>query len=159
MTKLPYRATADVSDETEAAAVADPIFTRYGARERYAGPITTLKIFEDNKLVRTVLSEDGEGRVLVVDGGGSTRCALVGDNLAQLASDNGWAGIVVFGCIRDSLEIAAIDIGVHALGTHPKKTVKRGEGQRDLEVTFAGVTFSPGHHLYADSDGVVVVEP
>ncbi|MEQ9501659.1 MAG: ribonuclease E activity regulator RraA [Deltaproteobacteria bacterium] len=158
MTDLAYRATADVSDEAgDAALVADPMFTRYGARERYAGRIATLKIFEDNKLVRTVLSRPGQGRVLVVDGGGSRRCALVGDNLAKLARDQGWAGIVVFGCIRDTLEIGAIDIGIHALGAHPKKTKKRGEGIEEEPVTFAGVTFCRGDALYADSDGIVVI--
>ncbi len=158
MTVLPYRATADVSDEAgDAALVVDPGFSSFGARERYAGPIATLKIFEDNQLVRTVLGRPGDGRVLVVDGGGSLRCALLGDNLAQLASDQGWAGVVVYGCIRDALEIRGIDIGVHALGVHPRKTKKRGEGIEDEPVTFGGVTFVPGDRLYADSDGIVVV--
>jgi len=121
-----------------------------------AGPIATLKLFEDNTLVRKALEQPGSGRVLVVDGGGSTRCALVGDRLATLAKDNGWAGIIVYGCIRDSAVIAGIEVGVKAIGTTPRKSVKRGEGQQDIAVTFGGVTFEPGAHLYADADGVVV---
>ena len=148
--------TADICDEVDDAEVAAPIFRSFGARDAFGGPITTVKVFEDNVLVRKALEEAGAGRVLVVDGGGSRRCALVGDRLAALARDNGWAGVIVYGCIRDSAPIAAIDVGVHALGTHPKKSVKRGEGQRDIAVTFAGVTFAPGAFVYADADGVVV---
>lgn len=149
--------TPDLCDAHEdVVRVADPGFLAYGGQARFHGEIVTLKIFEDNTLVRTLLESDGTGKVLVVDGGGSKRCALVGDQLALLAVKNGWAGIVVYGCIRDSAEIAGMAIGIKALGTHPKKSVKRGVGERDLRVTFHGVTFVPGEHLYADEDGIVV---
>jgi regulator of ribonuclease activity A len=117
-----------------------------------------VKVFEDNVLVREALETDGQGRVLVVDGGGSTRCALVGDRLAQLAYENGWTGIVVDGCIRDSEEISRIPVGVKARHAVPKKSAKRGIGERDVPVRFAGLTFTPGHYLYADPDGVVVAD-
>jgi regulator of ribonuclease activity A len=136
--------------------VADPLFRNYGGAPRFCGPIATLKLHEDNSLVRTALEEPGNGRVLVIDGGGSLRCALVGDQLAVLARKNGWAGIVVNGCIRDSVEIGNMDIGIKALNTNPRKSVKKGAGDRDIAVTFAGVTFRPGEFVYADEDGVLV---
>jgi regulator of ribonuclease activity A len=117
---------------------------------------TTLKVFEDNSLVRESLEQPGEGRVLVIDGGGSLRCALLGGNLAALAEKNGWAGIVVFGAVRDTRELRAAKVGIKGLAPHPRKSDKRGQGQRDLPVTFGGVTFRSGEHLYADEDGVVV---
>jgi regulator of ribonuclease activity A len=149
--------TTDLSDEfpTEVRACA-PIFKDYGARRRFAGPIATIKCFEDNSRVRDLVAERGEGRVLVIDAGGSTRRAVLGDLLAKAAVDNGWAGFVIYGCIRVSAAIDAMALGVKALGTHPLKTDKRGEGQRDLAVSFADVTFQPGHWLYADEDGVIV---
>jgi regulator of ribonuclease activity A len=118
----------------------------------------TVKVFEDNSLVRSALEESGEGRILVVDGGGSMRCALLGDQLAELAEENDWAGVIVNGCIRDSAAIAEIPIGVKAIGVHPLKSVKRGVGERDIPVRFAGVTFLPGHYIYADEDGLLVSE-
>lgn len=136
--------------------IADPMFSDFGGRLDFAGPISTVKCFEDNSLVRAALEEPGEGRVLVVDGGGSDRCALLGDNLAQLAVDNDWAGVMVFGCIRDSAEIGEMPVAVKALATHPKKSDKRNTGERDVKVRFAGVTFDVGAWLYADADGVVV---
>lgn len=149
--------TADLCDQyPDEVQVAAPLFTSYGGMRAFGGKIVTVKVFEDNVLVRAALAEPGQGQVLVVDGGGSLRCALVGDQLAQLAQTNGWAGILVYGCIRDAAAIAGIAIGVKALNTHPLKSVKRGEGQRDLPVTFAAVTFQPGHYLYADDDGVIV---
>ena len=148
--------TADLCDEHDDVEVAAPVFRDFGGRAAFGGPISTIKIFEDNVLVRKALEEPGERRVLVVDGGGSMRCALLGDRLASLAHDNGWAGVIVYGCIRDSAPIRQIDVGVKALATHPKKSTKRGEGQRDVNVTFAGVTFRPGAFVYADEDGVVV---
>ena len=152
-------ATADLSDEygDEVRALL-PGFVDYGGRRRFCGPVATLKVHEDNSLVREALAQRGEGRVLVVDGGGSMRCALLGDNLARLGSDNGWAGVVISGCIRDSAAIAGIDLGVKALGTHPARSHKRGEGQRDIPVSFAGVTIAPGMHLYADEDGMLISE-
>ena len=151
--------TADLYDEFgEQLGVAAPVFGNYGGRDAFGGPIVTVKVFEDNTLVRRALEEAGEGRVLVIDGGGSLRCALVGDLLAKLGVDNGWAGIVVNGCIRDSAAIADLDIGVKALATNPRKSVKRGEGQRDIPVHFAEVGFMPGVYVYADLDGLVVSE-
>lgn len=149
--------TADLCDENPQAAVLELEMRDYGGVVVFEGPVSTLRLHEDNKLVGEALREAGQGRVLVVDGGGSRRCALVGDNLAQRAVDNGWAGIVVYGCIRDAEQIGTIGIGLKALGTHPRKTVKRGEGQRDEPVRFGGLTIRPGDQLYADRDGVVVV--
>lgn len=153
--------TPDLCDEFESELgrslrVVAPMFKRYGGRAAFSGRIATLKLFEDNSLVRTAFAEDGKGKVLVIDGGGSLRCALVGDQLAILAQKNGWEGVVVYGCIRDSVDIGGIDIGVRALDTHPQKSIKRNIGERDLAVTFGGVTFHPGEHLYADEDGILV---
>ncbi len=149
--------TADLCDQFESELrICAPMFRSYGGRTSFGGPITTLKLFEDNGLVRKALEAPGNGRVLVVDGGGSMRRALVGDQIAALAVKNGWAGIVVYGCIRDSAAIGEMDLGVFALGTHPLKTVKRNEGQADLTVSFGGIDLVPGHHLYADGDGVIV---
>ncbi len=152
--------TADLCDEHgDRVHVVSPMgFRSLGGRPSLGGPITTLKAFEDNTLVRTALEEPGNGRVLVVDGGGSMRCAMVGDQLAALGVENGWAGILVYGCIRDSAAISAMDIGVFALGTHPRKTIKKGVGERDIPVTFGGQTFTPGHFVYADADGVILSE-
>lgn len=149
--------TADLSDAQEdKVAIAEPVFADFGGEIMFHGQIKTLKIFEDNSLVRKCVSEPGEGKVLVVDGGGSMRCALLGGNLAALAAQNKWAGIVIFGCIRDSEEIGAEFLGVKALGTHPRKTPKNGVGEEDVRVHFADVTFEPGHYLYADEDGMLV---
>ena len=153
--------TPDLCDEFEAdlgksVRVVAPMFQRYGGRTSFSGEIVTLKIFEDNSLVREAFGEDGTGKVLVIDGGGSMRCALVGDQLAILAQKNGWEGVVVYGCIRDSGDINGIDIGVRALNTHPQKSIKKGVGDRGIAVTFGGVTFNPGEYLYADEDGVLV---
>lgn len=152
-------ATADLCDEhIDKLQVAEPIFRDYGAECMFEGEIHTLKVFEDNTLVRAALEKDGTGKVLVVDGGGSLRCALVGDNLAALAIKNGWRGIVVYGCIRDSKPIGTMKVGVKALNTNPTKSIKRNEGQENITVRFAGVEFKPGGYLYADEDGIVVSE-
>lgn len=161
MTPTPALATTDLcdaySDEADAALrVATPMFRSFGGRQRFGGVVTTLKLFEDNVLVRNALSEDSDGGVLVVDGGGSMRCALLGDRLAELGRDHGWSGVLVYGCVRDSAELAGIDLGVQALNTHPRKSVKKGSGERNVSVTFAGITIQPGDWLYADEDGVVV---
>lgn len=136
--------------------VVAPMFRRFGKRTAFAGQVVTLKIFEDNSLVREILGQNGKGKVLVIDGGGSLRCALVGDQLALLAQKNGWEGIIVYGCIRDSADIDDIDIGVRAINTHPLKSVKKGVGDAGIAVTFGGVTFIPGEWIYADEDGLVV---
>ncbi|MGB1800409.1 MAG: ribonuclease E activity regulator RraA [Gammaproteobacteria bacterium] len=150
-------ATADLYDEHEEnLQIATPMFNDYGGKKSFSGPASTVKVFEDNSLVRAALEEPGKGRVLIVDGEASLRCALVGDMLAILARDNGWQGIVVYGCIRDSAVIADIDIGVKALNTNPRKSVKKGVGERDVRVAFADVTINPGDYIYADEDGVVI---
>ena len=150
-------ATTDLSDAHPDAAVAAPIFRDFGGRTAFHGQVKTIKVFEDNALVRSTLETPGEGRVLVVDGGGSDRCALVGGNLGVLGVKNGWAGIVVFGYIRDSAEIATQAIGVKALGLHPKKSEKGlHSAVSDKPVSFARVTFRNGDWLYADADGIVV---
>lgn len=152
-------ATADLCDELgPRARVAEPLFRDFGGRRSFHGTIATVRVFEDNVLVREALSEPGRGRVLVVDGAGSLRCALLGGMLARMAHENGWAGVVVYGAIRDSAEIPAIPVGLRSLAACPRRSGKGGEGQRDVPVTFAGVTFEPGHALYADPDGIVVVD-
>ncbi|PKO87026.1 MAG: ribonuclease activity regulator protein RraA [Betaproteobacteria bacterium HGW-Betaproteobacteria-10] len=153
--------TPDLCDQFEAelgktVRVVAPMFQRYGKRTSFSGTIVTLKIFEDNTLVREAFAENGQGKVLVIDGGGSLRCALVGDQLAILAQKNGWEGVLVYGCIRDSGDINGIEIGVRALNTHPQKSIKKGAGDRNIAVSFGGVTFNPGDCLYADEDGVLV---
>jgi regulator of ribonuclease activity A len=132
------------------------LFRDFGGRRRFAGSITTVKAHEDNVLVRAALEQPGGGRVLVIDGGGSLRCALLGDQLAALAHENGWVGIVVNGASRDAEAVGTIDIGVKALATCPRKSAKKGWGERDVPVTFGGVTFAPGEWLAADADGIVV---
>lgn len=152
-------ATTDLSDAHPEAQVCEPLFGDFGGRLAFHGAIKTLKVFEDNALVRSTLETPGDGRVLVVDGGGSLRCALVGGNLGALGVKNGWAGIVVNGCIRDSEELGGQDIGVKALATHPRKSEKgMHSAQADKAVVFAGVSFKPGAWLYADADGIVVSE-
>jgi len=149
--------TTDLYDANEGrVAVVEPMFRAYGGRARFAGQVVTLKVYEDNTRVREMLAEPGQGKILVVDGGGSKRCALLGDQIAELAVKNGWEGVVVYGCIRDSVAINALDIGVRALDTNPKKTVKRNEGQRDLVLAFGAVEFVPGHWLYVDEDGLLL---
>lgn len=153
---MTFHTTDLCDDHGDRVQVADPLFRHFGRRVRFAGPIATLKVFEDNSLVRSTLETAGHGRVLVIDGGGSTRCALVGGQLGELAVQNGWSGIVVWGCVRDTVELDVQDVGIRAIGTHPRKSVKRGEGTYDGVLQFAGVRFLPGHWLYADEDGIVV---
>ena len=137
--------------------VAEPIgLLSFGGRSEFHGQIETVQCFEDNTFVRATLEKDGTGKVLVVDGDGSNRCALLGDNIAGLAHKNGWNGMIVFGYIRDSVAVSAIDIGVIALGTTPKKSAKDNLGTVNLTVRFADVDFVPGEFVYVDEDGVVV---
>jgi regulator of ribonuclease activity A len=136
-------------------AVLPPIFKAFGKQMNFHGPATTLKVFEDNALVRATLETEGLGHVLVVDGGGSLRCALVGGQLGLLAEKNGWAGIVVNGCIRDSVEIDACNVGVRAIALHPQKAAKKGVGERNIRLSIAGVAIEPGDWIYADADGVL----
>ncbi|XP_068666044.1 putative 4-hydroxy-4-methyl-2-oxoglutarate aldolase 2 isoform X2 [Aristolochia californica] len=161
MAALPL-ATAEVCDaNTHLISSGDlralqPILKIYGRRQVFSGPIVTLKVFEDNVLVREFLEEKGHGRVLVVDGGGSLRCAILGGNPVQQAQNNGWAGIVVNGCIRDVDEINGCDIGVRALGSHPFKANKKGMGERHVPINVAGTRICDGEWLYADTDGILV---
>lgn len=136
--------------------VLQPLLKNFGGIHAFGGPISTVKCHEDNSLVKTALDEPGHGRVLVVDGGGSLRRALLGDLLAQKAVSNGWAGVIVYGCIRDVDVIATLALGVQAIAANPQKTDKRNEGQRDVRVSFGGVDFMPGEFVYADNNGVIV---
>lgn len=153
--------TADLCDAHDAAIeagalrVVPPLLRDFGGLARFAGPVTTLRVHEDNALVRASLETPGDGRVLVVDGGGSLRTALLGGNLGALAQDNGWAGVIVHGCVRDTVEIAACRVGVRALGACPRKPRKAGEGARDVPVAVCGVPVQPGDWCYADEDGVL----
>jgi regulator of ribonuclease activity A len=150
--------TADLVDEHgEALQSCDLQLRQFGGRRRFHGPIRTVACFEDNALVRQVLSEPGDGAVLVVDGGGSLHTALVGDLIAGLAQANGWAGVVVHGAVRDTEALGGLDIGIKALGSNPRKSAKLAAGQVDVPVRFGGVGFRPGEHLYSDEDGVVVL--
>ncbi len=139
----------------EAVEALAPMFVDYGGCRRFEGPATTVSCFEDNSLVRDTLETPGDGGVLVVDGGGSMRCALLGDNLGEMAVSHGWAAVLVYGCVRDSVALSGLNLGVRALNTHPRKSVKRGAGERNTAVTVAGVTIEPGNWLYADEDGVI----
>lgn len=154
------RATADLVDEIYPdVRSCDLQLQNYGSRTAFAGRITTVRCFQDNALLKSILSTPGDGGVLVVDGDGSLHTALVGDIIAGLASDNGWAGIIVHGAVRDASTLRTIDVGIKALGTNPRKGTKTGAGERDVEVTFGGVTFVPGDIAYSDEDGIVVVSP
>ena len=136
--------------------VVEPMFANFGGRENFGGEIVTIKAFEDNSLVREQVAQPGAGMVLVVDGGGSMRRAMLGDMLAEKAASNGWEGIIIYGCIRDVNAIGETELGVQALGTIPLKTEKKGIGELNIPVTFGGVTFTPGEYVYADNNGVLV---
>lgn len=148
--------TTDLCDAHDDARVLDLPLRDYGGRIAFHGPVSTVRALEDNSRVREAVAEPGSGRVLVIDGGGSTRRAMLGDLLAAQAVENGWAGVVVHGAIRDSGAIGRLDLGVKALGTCPRRTDKRGQGLRDVPVSFGGVGIAPGDWLYADEDGVIV---
>ncbi len=151
--------TADLCDGyPELVQVAQPEFREYGGLAKFSGPIETLSVFEDNALVRQILETDGGGRVLVIDGSGSRRCALVGGRLGTVAYENGWVGLVINGSVRDTAELSQIPIGIRALHSVPLRSGKEGAGQRGTPLTFAGVAFVPGSFLYADSDGLVVAQ-
>lgn len=138
--------------------ILEPLFTAFGGRKKYFGEVVTVKCFEDNSFVKQSLDSDGRGKVLVVDGGGSLRCALLGDILGAMAAENGWQGILINGCARDVEILKTIDLGVSALNCYPLKSNKRNEGQLNIPVSFAGVSFLPGQYLYADENGIVVAE-
>lgn len=147
----------DICDDFfEEVSVLEPLFSDFGGKRRFSGEIVTVKCFEDNSLVRDLVGREGNGRVIVVDGGGSLRRALLGDLLAAKASKNGWQGLLINGCVRDIEILETIELGVKALNSHPVKTDKRGEGQLNVPVEFGGVRIVPGRHLYADRNGVAV---
>ncbi|WP_313077006.1 ribonuclease E activity regulator RraA [Melaminivora sp.] len=156
-------ATCDLCDahkegDSGAFRVLPPVFQSFGGVLAFCGMVTTVKCFEDNSLVKAAVDSPGQGRVLVVDGGGSLRRALVGGNLAASAARNGWAGIVVNGCVRDAAELAATPVGIRALALMPLPTEKRGEGQAGVAVLIQGVPVRPGDWLCADADGIVVAD-
>ena len=149
--------TADICDSfAERVEVCEPMFTSFGSVDSFDGRISTVRVYEDNVLVREALEDLTPGSVLVVDGGGSLRCALLGDNLASIGASRALAGIIINGCVRDTLELAGIGVGILALASHPSRSKKEGEGQRDVPVVFGGVTWTPGHYVYADNDGIVL---
>jgi len=151
-------ATADVLDEHgDRVAVCTVTFRQFGGRRVFEGPVSTVRCHEDNVLVRRRLSEAGAGRVLVVDGGGSLRVALVGEIVADLARNGGWAGLVINGCVRDVAALRELDLGIKAIGSTPRPSGKEGLGEIDVPVTFGGVTFRPGDMLFSDDDGVVTL--
>jgi regulator of ribonuclease activity A len=149
--------TSDLFDAHPGAASCETQFRQFGGVRAFSGPVATVRCHEDNVLLRARVSEPGDGRVLVVDGGGSFRCALLGDNIAGLAVASGWAGIVVYGCVRDVTALAELPIGIKALGTNPRPSGKGGGGEVDVPVTFGGVEFTPGSMLYADEDGLLIL--
>ena len=154
------RPTADLVDEIGPdVRSCDLQLRQYGGRAQFAGPITTVKCFQDNALLKSVLSEAGHGGVLVIDGGGSLHAALVGDVIAGLGVENGWAGLIINGAVRDAATLRTLDIGVKALGTNPRKSTKTGAGQRDIPVGFGGVVYTPGDVAYSYDDGIVFVSP
>jgi len=149
--------TPDLSDAfPDDVSVLEPLLRNFGGITAFGGPISTVKCHEDNSLVKIALDEPGNGRVLVVDGGGSKRRALLGDQVAEKAVSNGWAGVIIHGCVRDVDVIATLPLGVQAIAANPLKTDKRNEGQRDVVLKFGGVDFIPGHYVYADNNGVIV---
>ncbi len=150
---------ADVCDlRPDTVRICDFVFNDYGGRIVFQGTIVTVGTFEDNTKVREVLASDGAGKVLVVDGGGSRRHALMGGDVAGLAASSHWEGVVFNGCIRDAHEIAEKDVGIKALGINPRPPLKKGRGEVDIPVRFAGVDFGPGDYLYADGDGIAVLD-
>lgn len=155
---VPFRPTADLVDSIGPdVRSCDTQFRQLGGRAEFAGPISTVRCFEDNALLKSVLSEPVDGGILVIDGAGSLHTALVGDVIAELARSNGWAGLIINGAVRDSAALRGMDIGIKALGTNPRKSTKTGAGERDVEITLGGVTFVPGEIAYSDDDGIVVV--
>jgi len=153
-----FRPTADLVDEIGPdVRSCDTQFRQFGRRTEFAGAIATVRCFQDNALLKSVLSEPGEGRVLVIDGNGSLHTALVGDVIAELGRSNGWAGIIANGAVRDAATLRTLEIGIKALGTNPRKSTKTGSGERDVVISLGGVDFRPGDVVFSDDDGIVVV--
>jgi regulator of ribonuclease activity A len=152
------RATADLVDEIGPdVRSCDLQLRQFGGRDTFAGPVVTVRCFQDNALLKSVLSEPGNGAVLVIDGDASLHTALVGDVIAELGRSNGWSGLIINGAVRDASTLRTLDIGIKALGTNPRKSTKTGDGERDVAVSFGGVTFAPGDIAYSDDDGIVLV--
>jgi regulator of ribonuclease activity A len=148
--------TCDLCDDhADVVRVCEPMFSNFGGSLAFGGAMVTVKCFEDNSRVKELLATPGDGRVLVVDGGGSLRCALLGDMIAESAVNQGWAGVIVYGCIRDVDAIAELELGVQALASIPLKSMRKGVGEVDVPVTFGGITFRPGEYVYADNNGVI----
>ena len=148
--------TTDLCDAHPDLAVLPPVFRDFGGLSSFAGPIETIRVEDDNVLVRAALEERGAGRVLVIDNGGSLTCALLGDQLAALGLANGWVGVIVHGCVRDVATLASTPFGVRAIAAHPRKSGKRGMGERGVPLDIGGVPLTPGAHVYADVDGIVL---
>lgn len=149
--------TPDLCDKyPDQVEVAEPIFNNYGGKRSFGGQIVTIKCFEDNSLVKETAAKPGNGKVMVIDGGASLRRSLLGDMIAENAVSNGWEGFIIFGAIRDVDVIAELQIGVKALNTIPLKTEKKGIGEYDRELRFAGVVFRPGEYVYADNNGIII---
>ncbi|QTI69742.1 ribonuclease E activity regulator RraA [Gordonia polyisoprenivorans] len=158
MSELTFTPTADLVDEIGAdVRSCDVQFTQYGGVREFVGRVSTVRCFQDNALLKSVLGESNPGGVLVVDGDASVHTALVGDLIAELGRSNGWAGVIVNGAIRDAKTIGGMQIGVKALGTNPRKSTKTGAGERDVPIDLGGITFVPGDTLYSDDDGIVLV--
>lgn len=158
MTVTP-RPTADLVDDIGPdARSCDLQLRQFGGRSAFAGRISTVRCFQDNALLKAVLSEPGGGGILVIDGAGSLHAALVGDVIAELGRGNGWSGLIINGAVRDASTLRTLDIGIKALGTNPRKSTKSGDGERDVPVTFGGVTFVPGEIAHSDDDGIVVLD-
>lgn len=149
--------TADLCDEhSNELQIVGSVFQSFGKRKSFSGPIETVKVFEDNVLVKSALETIPSGSVLVVDGGASHRCALLGDRLGEIAESRGLAGVIINGCVRDSAELAQLDVGILALGNHPLKSKKEGKGEKGIPLSFLSIDWNPGDYLYADEDGIVI---
>ncbi|MDG2938650.1 ribonuclease E activity regulator RraA [Bisgaard Taxon 10/6] len=150
--------TADLCDAYPDVASCTVDFKQYGLCKKFYGRIRTVSCYLDNVLLRRLVSQPGNGEVLVVDGKGARDCALMGDNIARIAMENGWAGVIIFGMIRDSVAINNMNFGIKALGLNPKKSAKKGTGNVDVTVTFGNLSFTPSHFVYSDEDGIIVSE-
>ncbi len=151
-----FKTTDLYDDYLEDLQVAAPIFRDFGGKTAFSGKIVTLKAVDDNSFLKTSFEQDGTGKVLVVDASASMRCAMMGDMMAALGATNGWQGVIIHGCIRDSVDVGKVDIGVKALATTPRKSTKRNQGVLNIPLHFADVTFNPGEYVYADEDGIVL---
>ncbi|MFH1805553.1 MAG: ribonuclease E activity regulator RraA [Pseudomonadota bacterium] len=152
--------TCDLYDDyLDAARVALPVFQHFGGRKKFSGLAVTVKCFEDNSRIKELAGTDGRGKVMMVDAGGSIRCAVLGDMIAGDAQKNGWEGVVIYGCVRDRVALAGLDIGVMALGTLPRKSSRRGEGTVNIPVTLANILCNPDDRVFADEDGILLLDP